>query len=172
MGRGEKKREWIKNASRWCKGRMLWWMVPRLALTVCVCMYIWLKHFRAFIYFCYQPMRAEEGSALMDEEHPLPLQQWKCFKRPGSRDELCHSFPSRWLMDLPWRTPKGLRWQVGRGGLGSSVPRNDRSKTLWKERTFSSLNQTLPLRFTVKTENLEKICEIILMYDSVCREGC
>lgn len=24
-----------------------------------------------------------EGDALMDEEHPLPLQQWKCLKHPG-----------------------------------------------------------------------------------------
>lgn len=39
--------------------------------------------------------RCGKGDALMDEEHPLPFQQWKCLKRLGPRDGPCHSLPAQ-----------------------------------------------------------------------------
>lgn len=60
------------------------------SLSACMCVRMVCAHLSVFIrLYC-----RERGDALMDEEHPLPFQQWKCLKHPGPRDGPCHSLPS------------------------------------------------------------------------------
>lgn len=76
-------------------------------LSACMCLGIY-----------YYPV---ERGALMDEEHPLPFQQWKCLKHPGPRDGPCHSPPSWWLMDLPDKHPRAAAVGLSMGGWDAIV---------------------------------------------------
>lgn len=73
--KGKKRRR----ASRWCKsGRCDGWQE------------LFVLGAYVLVHIHVLPL---ERCVVMDERHPLPVQQWKCLKHLGPRDGPCHSPP-------------------------------------------------------------------------------
>lgn len=95
-----------RSASRWCKsGRCDGWQE------------LFVLGAYVLVHIHVLPL---ERCVVMDERHPLPVQQWKCLKHLGPRDGPCHSPPILVTYGPAMVNTPGLLlwvWICGDGGV-------------------------------------------------------